>query len=166
MLSYGSQEAKVYPSGRETKFFFVPSCMEMHHASPTAWWWEWEVEKPKQFKQTRVTTKTRGRCGVVFGTPVMFGLFAFKLGLPEGGGIDKNYLYLGCDCPAEKQDNVTFQPVFCYIQSLKSNASQVCSEGWVCWNEGSGFWELTQDQGVQQGRLQKETDKQGPFSQM
>ena len=25
MLSYGSQEAKVYPSGRETKFFFVPS---------------------------------------------------------------------------------------------------------------------------------------------
>lgn len=27
MSSYGSQEAKVYPSGRETKFFFVPSCM-------------------------------------------------------------------------------------------------------------------------------------------
>lgn len=25
MLSYGSQEAKVYPSGRETKFLFVPS---------------------------------------------------------------------------------------------------------------------------------------------
>lgn len=112
MLSYGSQEAKVYPSGRETKFFFVPSCMERHHASPAAWWWEWEVEKPEWFRQSRVTAKTRGRCGGCLWDSVVFGLFAFKLGLPEGAGIDKNYLYSWMGLPCREIGQCNFSTGF------------------------------------------------------
>lgn len=73
---------------------------------------------------------------------------------------------LGCDCPEEKQDNVTSQQVFCYIQLQKSSPPGFVLKGRVCWTEGAGFWELTGDQGEQQGRLKKEADKQGHFSQI
>lgn len=71
--------------GRQSSLLSLPD------ASPVAWWWEWEVENPKQPKQTTITTKTRGQFRGCLWT-LRF-LFVFKLELPEGGGEDKNYLY-------------------------------------------------------------------------